>query len=82
MIDINFRREPIFLTETQLENPKFTQYRYAIAKIPGLAETLRSLFIGRVIHSSLDQWKGNVANLLTFNNKSLDDNEKWSKGET
>ena len=42
---------------------------------------LRSLFIGRVIHSSLEQWKSDVASLLAFNTKSLDDTEKWKKGE-
>jgi hypothetical protein len=41
---------------------------------------LRNLFIGRVIHSSVDQWKSDVTSLLEFNNKSRDDNEKWKKG--
>jgi len=80
MIEINFRREPIFLSETQLENPKYAHYRYAVAKIPAL-KTLRSLFIGKVIHTSPKQWINNVNDLLTFNNKSLDNNEKWKKGE-
>jgi hypothetical protein len=79
MIDINFRREPIFLTEDELDNPRYVQYRFAVAKIPSL-KTLRNLFIGRVIHSSFDQWKSDVTSLLEFNNKSKDDNEKWKKG--
>jgi hypothetical protein len=80
MIDINFRREPIFLSEEQLDSPKYVQYRFAISKMPSL-RMLRSLFIGRVIHSSPEQWKSNVASLLAFNAKSLDDTEKWKKGE-
>jgi hypothetical protein len=80
MIDINFRREPIFLSEDQLENTKFIQYRFAIAKMPSL-RILRGLFIGRVIHSSPDQWKNDVTSLLAFNAKSLDDKEKWKKGD-
>jgi len=78
MIDINFRREPIFLPEDTLDSPKYVQYRFAVAKMPSL-KTLRTLFIGRVIHSSFDQWKSDVTSLLEFNNKSKDDNEKWKK---
>jgi hypothetical protein len=80
MIEINFRREPIYLSETQLDNPKYVQYRFAINKIPSL-KTLRTQFIGRVIHSSIDQWKEDVNNLLTFNTNSLDDNQKYRKGD-
>ena len=80
MIDVNFRREPIFLSEEQLDSTKYVQYRFAIARMPSL-RMLRSLFIGRVIHSSPEQWKSNVTSLLAFNTKSLDDTEKWKKGE-
>ena len=80
MIEINFRREPIYLTENQLESTQYTQYRFAIEKIPSL-KILRDQFVGRVIHSSKEQWKADVASLLTFNAKSIDDNEKWSKGD-
>ena len=54
MIDINFRREPIFLTEDMLNKPKYTAYRYAIAKMPQV-KLLRKHFIGRVTHSNFDQ---------------------------
>jgi len=80
MIEINFRREPIYLTGDQLESTQYTQYRFAIAKIPSL-KILRDQFVGRVIHSSEEQWKTDVTSLLAFNNKSIDDNEKWSKGD-
>ena len=80
MIEINFRREPIYLTENQLESTEYTQYRFAIAKIPSL-KTLRDQFVGRVIHASQEQWKTDVTSLLAFNAKSIDDNEKWSKGD-
>jgi hypothetical protein len=79
MIEINFRREPIYLTENQLESTRYTQYRFAIAKIPYL-KILREQFVGRVIHASHEQWKADVVSLLAFNAKSIDDNEKWSKG--
>ena len=80
MIEINFRREPIYLTENQLDSTEYTQYRFAIAKISSL-KTLRKQFVGRVIHASQKQWKTDVNSLLAFNAKSLDDKEKWSKGD-
>jgi hypothetical protein len=80
MIEINFRREPIYLTENQLDSTEYTQYRFAIAKISSL-KTLREQFVGRVIHASQKQWKTDVNSLLAFNAKSLNDKEKWSKGD-
>jgi hypothetical protein len=80
MIEINFRREPIYLTENQLESTQYTQYRFAIAKISSL-RILREQFVGRVIHASREQWKNDVNCLLAFNTKSIDDNEKWNKGD-
>jgi len=80
MIEVNFRREPIYLSENQLQSTEYTQYRFAIARIPSL-RVLRNLFVGRVIHSSIEQWKADVASLLAFNNKNIDDTEKWSKGD-
>ncbi len=79
MVDINFRRAPIYLTDEALDSSKYAQYRYAVAKMPSL-KLLRALFIGRVVHSSFDQWRSDVASLLAFNNKSKVDNEKWLRG--
>jgi hypothetical protein len=79
LIDINFRREAIYLTDDKLENPRYVQYRFAVAKIPSLA-ILRRQFIGRVVHSSFDQWSSDVTSLLDFNAKSEDDSAKWRKG--
>jgi hypothetical protein len=79
LMDINFRREPIYLSEDKLDRPKYVQYRYSVAKLPSL-KTLRSQFIGRVIHSSLDQWKSAIDSLLDFNANNKDDSAKWKKG--
>ncbi|HKU49905.1 MAG TPA: hypothetical protein VJP79_08145 [Nitrososphaera sp.] len=79
MLDINFRREPIMLSDEQLQEPKYARYRYAIQKIPSLAH-LRKVFIGRVIHSSLDQWKSDVAELLKFNVLATQEDARWKKG--
>jgi hypothetical protein len=81
MIDTNFRREPILLSEDQLASNEYVRYKFAIAKMPSL-RILRRLFIGRVIHSLPEQWKSDVASLLAFNAKSLDDAEKWKKGDS
>lgn len=78
LLDINFRREPIYLPDDKINSdPQYSVYRYAVQWIPSLQE-LRRLFIGRVIHSSFDQWKVNVENLLAFS-KSAPDGAKWIK---
>jgi hypothetical protein len=81
MLAINFRREPIYLSDEKLADPQYTRYRFAIQKLPAL-QTLRSIFIGRVIHSSPEQWKQDVADLLKFNVTTLDDSVRWAKVST
>lgn len=78
MISINFRREPIYLSEIKLRDEKYISYRYAIKKIPNLKE-LRKLFIGRIIHSSKDTWEKDLKNLLSFNVSTTDNNIGWIK---
>jgi len=78
MLDINFRREPIYLSNEDLEGSQYKKYRLAVQKLPSL-QTLRQLFIGRVIHSSPAQWKRDVTDLLNFNISAQDDSAKWSK---
>jgi hypothetical protein len=78
MLAINFRREPIYLSEEKLNaEPQYARYRYAIQKVPSL-RSLRKLFIGRVVHSSFDQWKNDVRELLQFNSTASDD-RSWEK---
>ena len=79
MLDINFRREPIFLSDELLKTePKYARYKYATQKIRSLKD-LRELFVGRIIHSSFEQWKADIENLLSFNRSTNDDNAKWEK---
>ncbi|MBE3090460.1 MAG: hypothetical protein IMZ45_05440 [Actinobacteria bacterium] len=78
MISVNFRREPIYLSEIKLRDEKYISYRYAIKKIPDLKE-LRKLFIGRIIHSSKDTWEKDLKNLLSFNVSTTDNNIAWIK---
>ncbi len=79
MIDINFRREPIYISEDKLDQPKYTKYRFAISNSESL-RLLRNHFIGRIMHTSVDQWKQNLTSLLDFNAKSTDELAKWKKG--
>lgn len=79
MLQINFRREPIYLSDEKLAEESYEKYRYAIYKLPSL-QLLRRHFIGRVLHHSDEQWKSDVADLLSFNVSVSDDSLKWIKG--
>ena len=78
MIEINFRREPIYLTDEQLSDPKYIHYKFAVQEIPSL-QKLRDLFIGRVIHYNVDQWKSDVTALLRFNTEEKNDDARYAK---
>lgn len=76
MQSINFRREPIYMSDEELEDPKNVQYWYSVQRMLPL-RTLRGLFVGRVFHRTEDQWKKDLADLLAFNAGAKDDGEKW-----
>ncbi len=76
MLSINFRREPIFLSDEDLGLPKNVKYWYSVQKLPSLRE-LRSLFVGRVIHVNKEQWQKGVKDVLSFTAK--DDQGKYKK---
>ncbi|MDW8034450.1 MAG: hypothetical protein RMI79_05945, partial [Nitrososphaerota archaeon] len=78
MIDINFRREPIYIPDDKLNEAAYAKYRTAIEKIPSL-RFLRSIYIGRVMHFSAEQWRKDVMDLLRFNIETQDDSVKWKK---
>jgi hypothetical protein len=78
MLDINFRREPIYLPEERLDETDYVKYKIASQRIPSL-QTLRNLYIGRVMHASPEQWKNDVMELLRFNVATLDDLAKWKR---
>jgi hypothetical protein len=56
MLSVNFRREPIYLSDEALGSVKYEQYRQALGRVPDLLE-LRKLFAGRVMHSGFESWK-------------------------
>ncbi len=59
LLAINFRREPVYLSEEQMWEPRYARYQFAVQRIPELRE-LRGLFLGRVVHSSPEQWQKGV----------------------
>ena len=56
MLAVNFRREPIYLSDEALEAEKYETYRYAVLRCPALVR-LRAQFAGRVKHSGFETWK-------------------------
>jgi hypothetical protein len=76
--EINFRRQPIYLRNEDLIAPQYAKYRYSIILIPSLRE-LRERFIGRVAHTSQEEWTAKVGALLAFNSDAKG-NEKWASG--
>lgn len=57
---IDFRREPIRLTDEELMKPAYQDYRMAVERNPAL-QFVRSRFVGRVIHSG--SWEANLQRL-------------------
>jgi len=78
LLAINFRREPIYLSEEKLEEPDYVKYKFSMVKIPEI-KLIRELFIGRVIHRDNEQWQKGVNDLLAFNVNSNNDTERWEK---
>ena len=78
MLSINFRREPIFISDDDLELPKNVKYWYSVQKLPSLRE-LRGRFVGRAIHVNKEQWQKAINDVLSFNVSSKDDAAKWNK---
>ena len=60
---VNFRREPVYLSDDSLEQtPKYHRYAIGCRKLPDLRD-LRESFVGRAIHSSLENWTEAVKKL-------------------
>ncbi len=69
---LNFRREPIYLSDDALQmQPRYRRYAIACRKIPSLRQ-LRSSFLGRVIHTSPQAWQQQVEHLLAATNQAIE----------
>ena len=57
---INFRREPIYLPDASLEQqPRYRRYVIGARKLADL-RSLRGAYLGRAIHSSVEEWAEQV----------------------
>jgi hypothetical protein len=64
LVLLNFRREPIYLSDEKLEmQPRYRRYAIACRKIPELRR-LRASFLGRAIHTSPLSWRRQVGSFL------------------
>lgn len=63
MLSVNFRREPIYLSEEALRSEKHVAYNNALKRIPELS-VLRKLFVDRVIHKGFDSWKKGIDSFI------------------
>lgn len=60
---INFRREPIYLSQTSLDQtPRYQRYAIGARKLPDL-RALRAAYLGRANHSSPENWLAQVVSL-------------------
>lgn len=78
MIEINFRREPIYQPVERLATPEYERYRYAVNKLSSL-KLLRERYIGRVAHINPEQWMKDTEDLLKFNVESQEDSDIWRR---
>lgn len=64
LVMINFRREPIYLSDSSLDSqPRYRHYAVACRRIPVLRE-LRAAYIGRAIHTTAQAWQKQVEEIL------------------
>jgi hypothetical protein len=80
MIETNFRREPIYLPDEALLQPRYLRYWFAVRRLPGL-RWLREHLVGRAIHSSAEEWQAGVEALLAFNVSAADDAARPAQGQ-
>jgi hypothetical protein len=72
LLMLNFRREPIYLSDDALQmQPRYRRYTIACRKIPSLRQ-LRSSFLGRVIHTAPQAWQQQVEHLLAAMNHATE----------
>jgi hypothetical protein len=80
MIETNFRREPIYLADDKMLEPRYLRYWFAVRRLPGL-RWLREHFVGRAIHSSPEEWQAALEALLAFNVSTADDSARAAQGQ-
>jgi hypothetical protein len=64
MVALNFYREPVYAPQRDIDSGRFAEYKLAVRKLKYLANA-RALFVGRVIHSSPENWIAGLETLLS-----------------
>jgi hypothetical protein len=81
MVATGFRREPIYLDDDMLNTGQYGKYLYASKNLPELI-LLRKRFFARIIHTTPENWKQDLAEALMFNTTpSTSPGSRWSKSE-
>ncbi len=63
MLAVNYRREPIYLSDEALKTEKYENYRGALHRSEGL-QRLRTLFVGRAAHSGFEGWEKTIESYM------------------
>lgn len=63
LVMVNFRREPIYMSEAQMHRPENEHYLRSAERVPALRD-LRENFLGRVSHTGSETWKKGLEVLL------------------
>lgn len=63
LVMINFRREPIYMSDEQMRKPANAHYLRSVERVPALAD-LRCNFMGRVAHTSPEAWRRGLEEVL------------------
>jgi hypothetical protein len=63
LVMINFRREPIYMSDEQMQKPGNEHYLRSVERVPALA-SLRLNFIGRAAHTTSEAWQKALQGLL------------------
>jgi hypothetical protein len=64
LVMVNFRREPIFMTDEQMHKPQNEHYLRSVERVPALAE-LRTNFMGKVAHTNPEAWRDGLVEALS-----------------
>jgi hypothetical protein len=76
LIDSRFLREPMALPEDRLAEPRYLNYRLAIAALPSLAAA-RARFVARIVHADPTSWAAALDDLIRWHDSERDDAAVW-----
>ncbi|HEY7598767.1 MAG TPA: hypothetical protein VH741_02480, partial [Candidatus Limnocylindrales bacterium] len=76
LIDARFLREPIYLPEDRLAEPRYERYRLAVAALPSL-RAARSRFVGRLIHRDEASWRRGLDDAIGWASAAAPDAGRW-----